>query len=77
MENPRHMTTTEHRQRPFNWDETPRAVFGDGLDQYLAQGVRRAERELAAFLRQWCGTNFVPQTVEVGLVNDITHRPRD
>ncbi len=55
------MNIIKDQQRRFSWDETPSHVFGDGLERNHAQRVRRSERELAVFLRQWCGTSFIPQ----------------
>ena len=61
-----------NQPRPtFAWDETPSEIFEDGLERVLAQHTRRSERDVAAFLREWRGTNLVTQLVEGDLTDDI------
>ena len=47
------------RQERFDWTETPREIYRDEIGFQVAMGVRRCEREMTAFLREWCGTDCI------------------
>ena len=52
------MPLTEKEPSRFGWDETPREVFRGSRHHGIVAHIRRSERELAAFLREWRGFDF-------------------
>jgi len=48
------MPITLHERESFGWDETPKEIFRDDPERLIVTCVRRSERELATFLREWC-----------------------
>jgi hypothetical protein len=60
------MPATEQRLASFGWDETPREVFHCDPPDRIVAHLRRSEKELAAFLRDWCGFDFNENRVDGG-----------
>ena len=48
------MPITFHEHKSFGWDETPKEIFRDDPERLIVTRIRRSERELATFLREWC-----------------------
>jgi hypothetical protein len=48
------MPITLHEHESFGWNETPKEIFRDDPECLIVTRIRRSERELATFLREWC-----------------------
>ena len=52
------MAIKELKPARFDWSATPRKVFGQHPRIRIVAQLRRAERELTAFLHEWHGADI-------------------
>ncbi len=50
------------RPESFGWDQTPKEVFRQNPERLIVNRLRQSERELGAFLNEWCGMESGPQS---------------